>query len=68
MPVRAIAARALAMKGCPLSDRRTMKRTRALVSQTMAKWAERDLVVNGAGQQHAEDARDLTQINAACAP
>ena len=45
MPVRAIAARALAMKGCSLPDRRMMKRTRTLVSQTMAKWAERGLVV-----------------------
>ena len=45
MPVRAIAARALAMKGCTLPDPRTMKRTRTLVSQTMAKWGERGLVV-----------------------
>ena len=46
------AVRALAMKGCTLPDRRTVKRTRTLVSQTMAKWAQRGLIVTvGRGKQ-----------------
>jgi hypothetical protein len=44
MPVRAIVVRALALKGCTLPDRRTMKRTRTLVNQTMATWTKRGLI------------------------
>ena len=40
------------MKGCTLPDPRTMKRTRVLVNQTMAKWTARGLVVTlGLGKE-----------------
>ena len=48
---RTIALRALAIKGCPLPDPRTMRRTRVLISKTFAHWAKRGLVASvGKGQ------------------
>ena len=43
---KTIALRALAMKGCPLPDPRTMRRTRVLISKTFAHWAKRGLVAS----------------------
>jgi hypothetical protein len=52
LPIRVIAAAALAAKGIKLPDRRTMRLTRLRLQQLFSTWGKRGLVVSvGSGKR-----------------
>ena len=65
MPVRAIAVRTLAVKGCTLPDRRLVKRTRALVSKRWPRGpSARAGAHSGAEEQHMTNVGEI--VGTAC--